>query len=81
MLLPDERPRPDATMESLGKLRPAFEKEGTVTAGNAPGLNDGASAVVVMSGDAVKRTGAKPLARVNGYARAERPRRWSSTPR
>jgi len=64
----DERPRPDASMESLGKLRPAFEKEGTVTAGNAPGLNDGASAVVVMSGDAVKRTNAKPLARVNGYA-------------
>ncbi|TMQ65652.1 MAG: acetyl-CoA C-acetyltransferase [Candidatus Eisenbacteria bacterium] len=64
----DERPRPDASMESLGKLRPAFEKEGTVTAGNAPGLNDGASAVVVMSGDAVKRTGAKPMARVNGYA-------------
>jgi acetyl-CoA C-acetyltransferase len=64
----DERPRSDASMESLAKLRPAFEKEGTVTAGNAPGLNDGASAVVVMSGDAVKRTGAKPLARVNGYA-------------
>ena len=64
----DERPRPDASMESLGKLRPAFEKEGTVTAGNAPGLNDGGSAVVVMSGDAVKRTGAKPMARVNGYA-------------
>jgi acetyl-CoA C-acetyltransferase len=64
----DERPRADASMETLGKLRPAFEKEGTVTAGNAPGLNDGASAVVVMSGDAVKRTGAKPLARVNGYA-------------
>ena len=59
---------PDASMETLGKLRPAFEKEGTVTAGNAPGLNDGGSAVVVMSGDAVKRTGAKPLARVNGYA-------------
>ncbi len=64
----DERPRPDATMETLGKLRPAFEKEGTVTAGNAPGLNDGGSALVVMSGDAVKRTGAKPMARVNGYA-------------
>ena len=64
----DERPRPDASMETLGKLRPAFEKEGTVTAGNAPGLNDGGSAVVVMSGDAVKRTGAKPMARVNGYA-------------
>jgi acetyl-CoA C-acetyltransferase len=64
----DERPRPDTSMETLGKLRPAFEKEGTVTAGNAPGLNDGGSAVVVMSGDAVKRTGAKPMARVNGYA-------------
>lgn len=64
----DERPRPDASMETLAKLRPAFEKEGTVTAGNAPGLNDGGSAVVVMSGDAVKRTGAKPMARVNGYA-------------
>jgi len=64
----DERPRPDASMDSLGKLRPAFEKEGTVTAGNAPGLNDGASAVVVMSGAAVKRTGAKPMARVTGYA-------------
>jgi acetyl-CoA C-acetyltransferase len=64
----DERPRSDSTMESLAKLRPAFQKDGTVTAANAPGLNDGASAVVVMSGAAVKRTGAKPLARVNGYA-------------
>jgi len=64
----DERPRPDASMDTLGKLRPAFEKEGTVTAGNAPGLNDGASAVVVMSGAAVARTGAKPMARVTGYA-------------
>jgi acetyl-CoA C-acetyltransferase len=64
----DERPRPDTTLETLAKLRPAFEKEGTVTAGNAPGLNDGASAVVVMSGAAVKRTGAKPMARINGYA-------------
>jgi acetyl-CoA C-acetyltransferase len=64
----DERPRPDASMETLGKLRPAFDKEGTVTAGNAPGLNDGASALVVMSEAAVKRTGAKPMARINGYA-------------
>jgi acetyl-CoA C-acetyltransferase len=64
----DERPRPDTTVETLAKLRPAFEKEGSVTAGNAPGLNDGASAVVVMSGAAVKRTGAKPMARINGYA-------------
>ena len=64
----DERPRPDTSMETLGKLRPAFDKEGSVTAGNAPGLNDGASAVVVMSEAAVKRTGAKPMARINGYA-------------
>jgi acetyl-CoA C-acetyltransferase len=64
----DERPRADSSLETLGKLRPAFEKEGTVTAGNAPGLNDGASAVVVMSEAAVKRTGAKPMVRINGYA-------------
>ena len=64
----DERPRPDTTAESLAKLRPAFEKEGTVTAGNAPGLNDGASAVVVMSEKAMKATGAKPMARINGYS-------------
>ena len=64
----DERPRSDSSMETLGKLKPAFQKDGTVTAGNAPGLNDGASAVVVMSGEAVKRTGAKPMARINGYA-------------
>ena len=64
----DERPRPDASMETLGKLRPAFEKEGTVTAGNAPGLNDGASAVCVMSEKAMKATGAKPMARINGYS-------------
>ena len=64
----DERPRPDASMETLGKLRPAFEKDGTVTAGNAPGLNDGASAVCVMSEKAMKATGAKPMARINGYS-------------
>jgi acetyl-CoA C-acetyltransferase len=64
----DERPRSDTSLDTLGKLRAAFEKEGTVTAGNAPGLNDGASAVVVMSEAAVKRTGAKPMARINGYA-------------
>jgi acetyl-CoA C-acetyltransferase len=64
----DERPRSDASMETLGKLRPAFEKEGTVTAGNAPGLNDGGSAVVVMSEKAMKATGATPMARINGYS-------------
>ncbi|HEU4723826.1 MAG TPA: acetyl-CoA C-acetyltransferase [Candidatus Eisenbacteria bacterium] len=66
--LVDERVRPDTTMETLGKLRPAFQKDGTVTAGNAPGLNDGGSAVVVMSGAALKKTGSTPLARINGYA-------------
>jgi len=64
----DERPRADTSLETLGKLKPAFEKDGTVTAGNAPGLNDGASAVVVMSGEALRRTGLKPMARVTGYA-------------
>jgi acetyl-CoA C-acetyltransferase len=64
----DERVRPDSSMETLAKLRPAFEKDGTVTAANAPGLNDGASALVVMSGAAVKRSGAKPMARITGYA-------------
>jgi len=64
----DERVRPGTTMETLATLKPAFQKDGTVTAGNAPGLNDGASALVVMSGAAVGRTGVKPLARVKGYA-------------
>lgn len=64
----DERPRADASLETMAKLKPAFEKDGTVTAANAPGLNDGASALVVMSGDAVKKSGAKPMARVTGYA-------------
>lgn len=64
----DESPRRDATMESLAKLKPAFEKDGTVTAGNAPSVNDGAAAVVVASGARVKELGLKPMARVTGYA-------------
>jgi acetyl-CoA C-acetyltransferase len=64
----DERVRADASMEGFAKLRPAFEKEGTVTAGNAPGLNDGAAAVVVLSGRRAREIGAKPLARVLAYA-------------
>ena len=52
----DEYPRPETSIESLGKLRPAFDREGTVTAGNASGINDGAAAVVMMSGaEAVAR--------------------------
>ncbi len=57
-------------MEALAKLRPAFEEEGTVTAGNAPGLTDGAAAVVVMSRAAAERQGIQPLARIVDYAQA-----------
>jgi acetyl-CoA C-acetyltransferase len=64
----DEHPTPDTTMESLAALRPAFKKDGTVTAGNASGINDAAAALVLMSGDKVKELGAKPLARVVSYA-------------
>jgi acetyl-CoA C-acetyltransferase len=64
----DESPRRDTTLESLSKLRPAFEKEGTVTAGNAPSVNDGASALVIASGEKVKEMGLRPMARITGYA-------------
>ncbi len=66
----DETPRRDTSLEALSKLRPAFRKDGRVTAGNAPGLNDGASAVVVASGEYVARHDLQPLARVLGYAQA-----------
>ena len=64
----DEAIREDTTMESLGRLKPAFKKDGTVTAGNAPGVNDGAAALVVMGADVAARLNLKPLARVVGYA-------------
>jgi len=64
----DEPVRPDTTMETLGKLPPAFKKDGSVTAGNAPGLNDGGAALVVMEEQEAKRRGLKPLARITGYA-------------
>jgi 3-oxoadipyl-CoA thiolase len=61
----DEHPRADTTLESLGGLKPAFRKQGgTVTAGNASGLNDGASALLVASGAAAERLGMKPMARI-----------------
>ena len=66
----DESPRADTSMESLGKLKPAFKEGGTVTAGNAPGVNDGASALVVMAEDIAKSRGLKPLARIIGQATA-----------
>lgn len=64
----DEGPRRDTTIEALAKLRPAFQKEGTVTAGNAPSVNDGASALVVASLEYARAHGLAPLARVTAYA-------------
>jgi acetyl-CoA C-acetyltransferase len=64
----DEFPRPDTSLEALAKLKPAFKPGGSVTAGNSCGRNDGASAMVVMSGDKLKSLGIKPLARVVGIA-------------
>ena len=58
----DESPRSDTSLEALGKLRPAFKKDGTVTAGNAPGTNDGAAALVVTSEDRAERLGRTPMA-------------------
>jgi acetyl-CoA C-acetyltransferase len=66
----DEYPRAGTTADTLGKLKPAFSKDGTVTAGNASGINDGAAAVVVMSADEAKRRGLKPLARIVSWAQA-----------
>jgi len=60
----DEHPRPDTTLEQLAKLSPAFKKDGTVTAGNSSGINDGAAAVLLMEAETAKRLGYKPLARV-----------------
>ena len=64
----DEFPRPDVTLEQLAKLPPAFRKEGTVTAGNSSGLNDGAAAVLLMELETARRLGYKPLVRVVGSA-------------
>lgn len=66
----DESPRRDTSLEALAKLKPAFKEGGKVTAGNSPGLNDGAAAVVIASRAYAQRHGLKPLARVVGYAQA-----------
>ena len=66
----DEFIRHDSTIEGMTKLRPAFAKEGTVTAGNASGINDGAAALVVMSGAEAARRGLTPLARIASFATA-----------
>ncbi|MEX2362768.1 MAG: acetyl-CoA C-acyltransferase, partial [Balneolaceae bacterium] len=64
----DEFIRPDTTAEILAKLSPAFKKDGSVTAGNASGLNDGAGAILVASDDAIKQFGLKPKARIKAHA-------------
>lgn len=64
----DEYIRHDATAESMAQLKPAFEKDGTVTAANASGINDGAAALVLMSGEAMEAKGLKPLARIASFA-------------
>ncbi len=64
----DETIRADATAEGMGKLRAAFKKDGTVTAGNASAINDGASALVVMSAERAQALGCTPMARITGYA-------------
>ena len=66
----DEFPRKDASLESLSKLRPAFQKDGSVTAGNSSGINDGAAAVVVMSAEKAKELGITALATIKSYASA-----------
>lgn len=66
----DEFPKAGVTAEGLSKLRPAFKKDGTVTAGNASGINDGAAALVIMSAEKAKELGLKPLAKIVGYASA-----------
>jgi acetyl-CoA C-acetyltransferase len=66
----DEYPRAGTTKDVLGKLKPAFQKDGTVTAGNASGINDGAAAVVLMTGAEAAKRGLKPLARIASWAQA-----------
>lgn len=66
----DEYPRHGATLEAMAKLKPAFSKDGTVTAGNASGINDGAAALVLMSAKEAEKRGLKPLARVASWATA-----------
>ncbi len=72
----DEHPRPDTTVEKLAKLPAAFKKGGTVTAGNASGINDGAAALVVMSAETAQKLNARPIARVTGMGVGGREPQW-----
>ncbi|MBI4184848.1 MAG: acetyl-CoA C-acetyltransferase [Proteobacteria bacterium] len=70
VVVADEHPRPGTTVEVLATLKPAFAKDGTVTAGNASGINDGAAATVVMSAEEARRRGIEPMARIVAWATA-----------
>jgi acetyl-CoA C-acetyltransferase len=73
----DENPRSDTSLEALSRLKPAFQPDGgTVTAGNAPGITDGAAALVLASDAAVAEDGLKPIARITGYAQADVAPEW-----
>src|SRR5213080_2173927 len=72
----DEAPRPDATIDALRALKPAFKKDGTVTAGNAPGVNDGAAAVVVTSAERAAALGKKPIVRIVAQATSGIDPKW-----
>ncbi|WP_203248424.1 acetyl-CoA C-acetyltransferase [Sporosarcina beigongshangi] len=77
----DEAPRRDTSLESLAKLRPAFGKDGTITAGNAPGVNDGACALVLMNEERAQKEGKTPLATIIGHAEvAIEPQNFPQTP-
>jgi len=68
LMTADETPREDTSLEALGRLKPAFKEGGTVTAGNAPGVNDGAAALVVCAADRAQKLGKKPMARIVAQA-------------
>jgi len=72
----DESVRDDASMEALAALKPAFKKDGTVTAGNAPGVNDAAAAVVVMSAERAKELGLKPMVTIRAQATSGVAPKW-----
>lgn len=77
----DESPRRDTSVEALGKLRPAFGRDGTITAGNAPGVNDGACALVLMNAERAKKEGKTPLATIVDHAEiAIEPENFPQTP-
>jgi acetyl-CoA C-acetyltransferase len=79
MVTRDEAPRPETTLETLSRLKPLFDPEGAITAGNAPGVNDGASALVLMRRSRAEALGAPILATIRGYAQVAQESRYIST--